>query len=281
MITLLSKRFRLTNMFLSMSIGAEHGRAERISQATIQRVIAKWMPRLGVVGRILTSFKVDADVAKFLMPEKFKSSDYASTYAIGDARDVQTHRVRIDSTAGRMQFSDKVKSAAIRTIVLCAPYGLVMYHSEPCFARATEQTLFAAFAPSLPEFPKDMAFMADRAYKYASGYLKNHNRVYVPDDKESGDGFQFPPSQLSSSRAMSQRRYTIEVVNSRSATWESADDIVSRQDLPGFSNVSFFSYGNSFFMEPLSQPAGRAFYMTIGDALYSAYSACGKNFSEI
>jgi len=116
-----------------------------------------------------------------------------------------------------------------------------------------------------------MQILADRAYRRLSSMLPNHNKVWVPFDKPKG-GNQFAVAHITESRKMSTLRYIIEAVNSRSASWRGADDVVTRANLPHLPNSVFLSYSMSIFMKCLHQPKGSIKYETIIDAVVTAFA---------
>jgi hypothetical protein len=267
-LTLISRRQGLGQSVLSSLLSGIN-----ISQSTVSRVMQLWLPRVGLLGRCLAFNPLSEQEALFLMPSKFVNAGYGRTYAIVDCRDVLTDRVRIDSSVSRMQYSDKVSSAAARCFVMCHPCGLVIFLGEPAFARSSELTIFRALEPIFPDIPATMRVMGDRAYKFASSFLRNHNQFDVPDNKP-GEGFQFTNTSVATSKDMSQLRYVVETVNSRSSSWRTADDVVPREDLPNFSNTYYISFSMSIFMKPLMQPKDCEFRSLI-DALMAAFAQSG------
>ena len=47
-----------------------------------------WLPRLGLIGRLLSSLPHSEEMIELLLPDLFRNSKFRNVHSIGDGRDV-------------------------------------------------------------------------------------------------------------------------------------------------------------------------------------------------
>jgi len=125
--------------------GLEHEMLARIFNLTsfkaVSKILFRWTPRFEKVGEFLSLLDIPEEYFKLSLPHDYKNDERLKSVAILlDGKDFPIETVRNNSALSRSQWSDKIKSSAIRYIASTLPNGLAWWHSPPCWGRASEQS---------------------------------------------------------------------------------------------------------------------------------------------
>jgi len=125
--------------------GLEHEMLARIfnliSFKTVSKILLRWTPKFEKVGEFLSLLDVPDQYFKLSLPHDYENDERLKSVAILlDGKDFPIETIRNNSALSRSQWSDKIKSSAIRYIASTLPNGLAWWNSPPCWGRASEQS---------------------------------------------------------------------------------------------------------------------------------------------
>jgi hypothetical protein len=264
LVTLLFLRTGLTYDEMELFLG--------LSRSVVGRIVQKILPRLSVMGKLLTALPCDDKIAGFLAPDEYHSDPSKSIYGMIDGSDFPCHTIRIDSAVSRMTYSSKLSGAAMRVMALVAPCGLILAATPAVLGRGTEMDVCSYFREWFKDICVGWQVLADRGFDGLSVYLPNKNEVLLPHFKNP-DQRQFSPRQLDESQMNAIKRYVVEVLFSRVKRNCAIAGIIPREHFQNFDNMWFASAGLTIMMAPLRQPHGHVKYETLADAYFVALQA--------
>lgn len=125
--------------------GLEHEMLARIFNLTsfqrVSDILLRWSPKFEKVGEYLSLLDVPDQYFKLSLPRDYVNDERLKSVAILlDGKDFPIETIRNNSALNRSQWSDKIKSSAIRYIASTLPNGLAWWNSPPCWGRASEQS---------------------------------------------------------------------------------------------------------------------------------------------
>jgi len=221
------------------------------STGKINQAIDRWLPRFGLIGRLLTSLPHSEKVARNLMPAKIKELGFGNVFCIMDCRDTICDTIRVGDSRG--QYSSKVGGSAIRQLFSQLFYGGYHYVSEPCFARISEMAVVFHNREQFEGFPKTMEVAVDKGFDTLASLLPDHQYVHIPAFAMKNKP-QFTERQINEAQDMARMRYLVEVGISRPSSFERYDHVVHRHDFQNYDNIAFLCVGMSVLQRPLLVP---------------------------
>ena len=145
-----SKKRRLTQLEhcilcrLSSKTGATDkliGLIYGILKSAVSKIKAKWMPKWGYAGKMLTDLEPYDDYVDNERPDAYDENDLPDVGTQCDGKDFLCESFRRSSSLNRAQYSSKMKAAAFRCITWSSPCGLVWAVTPLVLARLTENAL--------------------------------------------------------------------------------------------------------------------------------------------
>mmetsp|Transcript_33540 Transcript_33540/g.41148 ORF Transcript_33540/g.41148 Transcript_33540/m.41148 type:complete len:180 (-) Transcript_33540:285-824(-) len=90
----------------------------------LRKLLKKYIPLLGRMGRLLCSFRLEPEFIKSNQVKEFKDSPLASVAVIGDGKDIQSYEVRAHSAIRRAMHSNKEHCTCHRALSFSTSNGL-------------------------------------------------------------------------------------------------------------------------------------------------------------
>mmetsp|Transcript_13494 Transcript_13494/g.17500 ORF Transcript_13494/g.17500 Transcript_13494/m.17500 type:complete len:358 (-) Transcript_13494:1366-2439(-) len=112
------------------------------SKKGLSSLLNRYIPLLGDVGRLLSSFRLEKKLITSNQVIGFKKSALSNFAVIGDGKDIMSYAIRCHSSLRPAQLSNKEKRACNRGLSFSLSNGLYCITSPPFLARATKQKIF-------------------------------------------------------------------------------------------------------------------------------------------
>jgi hypothetical protein len=214
----------------------------------IVRAVRRWLPRMGLVGRLLCALVHTSEMLDLLLPDEFRNSEFRDVDLIGDCRDVMTDTLRRMS---RIMFSNKLGRSGFRCTNVVYPYGGPFLVGEPTMARVSEIESMKMSRDRFKHFRKGKQALFDKGFNTLAGFMPNHNFIHIPAFAQTKKGIQFNPVEVNDSRRQAQFRWIIEAGYGFIRTWSSIDHVVPKHEFVYFDNSYYLAVGMSLFNKPM------------------------------
>ena len=222
------------------TIGSIFGVANR---KTVGQYIDRWMPVLGELGDMLSSFIDILDVEAYaeLEPQSYKDLALRKIAAVIDGKDFLCETCRKDKVLNCAQSSNKVNHSAIRVLTWSLACGAVIERTPAIFGRASEKAILKAWGEcGRLNFPKGLLILGDKGFDNTAEYYTNYNVTLHPAFLTHR---QFIRGQVDFSLKICQKRYTCEVVYSRVTQPKKLSGIVQREHFKHFDDILGWGHG--------------------------------------
>lgn len=213
------------------------------SRETVRKHIDRWMPVLGEVGDMLSSFLhyLDDDALETLEPEWYIKLDLRKIAGVIDGKDFLCETVRTDKHLNCAQSSNKVNHSAFRVLTWSLPCGAVIERTPAFFGRASEKAILRAWGGlGRLKFPKGWCILGDKGFDNTAGSYTNYNTTLHPSFLTNK---RFSRNQVNHNVNICKKRYTCEVVYSRVAMMKKLSGILKRESFHHFESFVGLAHG--------------------------------------
>ena len=112
-----------------------------VSRRTIARYLAKWLPRWGKIGELLSILPMFPDYFDKEIPDVYRELGFDMVGAMLDGKDALIETIRKNDLLKRSGHSSKMHAQAWRIIVWVTPMGLTFEHTRAMGGRCDENEL--------------------------------------------------------------------------------------------------------------------------------------------
>jgi hypothetical protein len=213
------------------------------SRETVRKYIDRWMPVLGEVGDMLSSFThyLDDSALETLEPESYIKLDLKKIAGVIDGKDFLCQTVRTNKHLNCAQSSNKVNHSAFRVLTWSLPCGAVIERTPAFFGRASEKAILRAWGSlGRLKFPKGWCILGDKGFDNTAGSYTNYNTTLHPSFLTNK---RFSRNQVNHNVRICAKRYTCEVVYSRVAMMKKLQGVLERESFHHFESLVGLGHG--------------------------------------
>ena len=221
-------------------VGSIFGVATR---QTVKKYIDKWLPLLGELGDMLSSFSdiLDADAIDMLEPEWYIKLNLRKIAGLVDGKDFMCETVRTDRYLNCAQASNKVNHSAFRLLTWSLPCGAVIIRTPAFFGRASEKAILRAWGNlGMLNLPPGYFVLGDKGFDNTAGSYTNYNTTLHPAFLTND---QFSRDEVNHNIEICKKRYTCETVYARVTETSKLSGVVARESFPHFESLVGWAHG--------------------------------------
>ena len=215
------------------------------SRITVGKIIDKWLPVIGEIGDMLSSFYdlIDEQSLKKLEPEWYIRMNLRKIAAIVDGKDFLTETIRSDRVLNSLQSSNKVNHSAFRVLTWSLPCGAVVERTPAFFGRASEKSIMRAWgSKGRLLFPPDHCILGDKGFDNTAGCYTNYNTTLHPSFLTST---QFSREEVNHNIQICKKRYSCETVYSHVTETVKLSGIYKKEWFHHFDSILGWAHGRA------------------------------------